>query len=253
MQGIFHAFSTSEIPVCQFIGIPVLPPEAALNYNTSYRTTTRSLDACFLIGLSWYHHKAGAVRRPAFPSWSWAGWVGELCPGLMFPEYSFYRLNSVKVWIEDDDGSLLRFPGGPENLQPFLSSRDYCKNRFVHIEAITFRFSVIYLQRDLILSTVPEGDYKWVASSMGKDGYYAKFPAGKNTFIYAEVYWDQRERDFQQTIGKVFTGILVGQGNDGFILVVQEMEGYAERVGCFQPRRQHRVSYDNDNQISCYS
>jgi hypothetical protein len=44
-------------------------------------------------------------------------------------------------------------------------------------------------------------------------------------------------------------GILVGEGNDGFVLVVQEMGTYAERVGCFQLRRYDVVLYSNDNWI----
>jgi hypothetical protein len=251
MQGIFNSFSNSRRPVYQFVGVPILPPYAALYCHTLYRATARSPEECFLVGLSWYHHQAG-IRRPAFPSWSWAGWVGELDSFLMFPEDSITRLNDAKVWIEDDDGSLLSFPG-PENLQLFLS-RDYCKNRFIHIEAMTIRFSVDYLQRDLILSTIPELYYRWFASRIGNDGYYAKFQVDKDTSIYARVYWDQRGQDFQQTflelIGKVFTGILVGEGNDEFVLAVQEMGTYAERVGCFRLRRHDGVVYSNDKWIA---
>lgn len=114
----------------------------------------------------------------------------------MFPEDSFSRLNDVKVWIEDDDGSLLSF-AAHKKLQPFLS-RNYCKNRSIHIGAITIRFSVIYLQRDFILSAIPKWYRRWFASMMRKDGYYAKFQADKGSYI-VRVSWDQREQDFQQT------------------------------------------------------
>jgi hypothetical protein len=162
----------------------------------------------------------------------------------MFREDSFPRLNDVKVLIEDDDGTLLSFPR-PENFQ-YLLAQDHCKNTFIHIEAITISFSVVYLQRDLILSTVPEKEYTWFASRIPKYGYYAKFPAEKDTFIYVGVNWDQREQD----IGKVFIGILVGEG---FVIVVQEIGRYAERVGCFLFVRQNCFWYNGDNWIACHS
>jgi hypothetical protein len=254
MQGIFHSFSNSRRPVYQFVGVPILPPEVGLDYHTSfkpYTPTDRNPEECFLIGLSWYHKKAG-VRRQDFPSWSWAGWVGKLSSSFMFREDSFSRLNDVKVWIEDDDGTLLSFPR-PEHLQYFLA-RDYCKNRFIHIEAITILFSVVYLQRDSILSSIPKEDPFYLAYKIEKDGYYAKFKTDKDTFVYARVNWDQREQDLQQRcrepFGNVFKGILVGkQSSDGFVLVVQEMGICAERVGCSQFRFDDCIWCINDKWI----
>lgn len=69
MQGIFNSLSNSRRPAYQFVGVPILPPEAALNYHSIYRPTGRTPEECFLIGLSWYHNKA-SVRRQDFPSWS---------------------------------------------------------------------------------------------------------------------------------------------------------------------------------------
>lgn len=236
MQGIFNTFSHSRRPVYQFIGVPILPPEAALNEQTLYRRTDRSPEECFLIGLSWYHIEPGGQRQN-FPSWSWAGWFGELSSHLKFSPESFSRLNNAKVWIEDDDGSQLSFPVY-ESLPPFLS-RDYCKNRFIHIEAITVQSSVVYLERDPIVSATRENYRWWIGGShcMKKDRYYARFQADKDMFVYAKVYLDRREQDFRQTFleGRVLTGILVGeQSSYGFVLVVQEMGKYAERLGCFK-------------------
>jgi Heterokaryon incompatibility protein (HET) len=196
MQGIFNSFSRGRRPLYQLAGVPIPPPEAAINYHTLYKSTNRTPKESFLIGLSWYHIKPGG-RRQSFPTWSWAGWVGELSLYLMFSFRSLERLNNVRVWIEDDDGSLLTFPSS-ERLGSFLK-RDYCKNRFIHIEALTIQFSVVYLRKESILSRLPKRARKSFASWMERDGYYAMFHASDGTIIYARVHLDQREQDFCDT------------------------------------------------------
>jgi hypothetical protein len=86
-----------------------------------------------------------------------------------------------------------------------------------------------------------------------KDGYYAKVQIDKDTLIYAKVHLDRREQGFQQTclepIGRVLTGILVGEqcADGGFVLAVQEMGKYAERVGCFRLQALTTLCYKNNS------
>jgi hypothetical protein len=93
---------------------------------------------------------------------------------------------------------------------------------------------------------------------MEKDGYYAKFQTDKDRFVYARVNWDHREQGLQQRcrepFGNVFTGIVVGKYNsDQFVLVVQETEMCAERVGCSQFRFEDCIWYIGDKWILWYS
>lgn len=75
---------------------------------------------------------------------------------------------------------------------------------------------------------------------MESDGYYTMFEVDENTCIYARLHLDQREQDIfagsRKQIRNDLIGILVGEQNirdGGFVLVIQDMEGYAERVGLF--------------------
>ncbi|KAE9372755.1 hypothetical protein N431DRAFT_536716, partial [Stipitochalara longipes BDJ] len=109
MQGIFNSFSNGKRPLYQFIGVPIPPAEAKFRNYTSYERTNRNPEECFLIGLSWYHVKPSR-RRQNFPSWSWAGWFGEISPTLMSPSNLYTKIEDIKVWVEEDDGRLLEFP-----------------------------------------------------------------------------------------------------------------------------------------------
>ena len=84
------------------------------------------------------------------------------------------RFNNVKVWIEDDNGTLLDFPTSAIS-QPF-SSQAYSQIRFIHIKAFTIPLSVVYLRKDPIFDSVGEDFYRRaLAFRMKRDGYYIKF------------------------------------------------------------------------------
>lgn len=70
--GIIRSFAAPETSLGQICGVPFLIPEDYYPFVS------------FLDGLGW-SHKAPACdahnhpkRRPEFPSWSWAGWAGEI-------------------------------------------------------------------------------------------------------------------------------------------------------------------------------
>lgn len=109
MYGIFNSFNGGLRPVHQFLGVPILPPFASFQNGLSYKLTGRSAEECFVIGLSW-SHLSPSKRRPQFPSWTWAGWHGELLHLFHIFECSLCRLEDVNVWVEEDNESLVRFP-----------------------------------------------------------------------------------------------------------------------------------------------
>jgi len=237
MQGIFHSFSNGRRPLYHFVGVPIPPPESAHNYHTIYKATHRTFEERFLVGLSWYHIKA-IGRREEFPSWSWVGWRGELHVKLMVVPESSSRFNNVRVWIEGDQGTLSDFPTSATS-QP-CSLQAYSQIRFIHIEAFTIPLSIVYLQKNHILASASEHYRGLLKYFVKSEGYYIKFEVDENTRIYARLHLDQREQDIfagssKQTRNDLI-GILVGEQNirsGGFVLVIQDKQGYSERVGLF--------------------
>lgn len=89
MQGIFRHFATSQQPLHQVMGIPILPA------SQSFGTQSWSPEEGFSIGFSWFHKKS-ATRNSSFPSWSWAGWTGEVDGMLLFnKEYSMFTRTKI--------------------------------------------------------------------------------------------------------------------------------------------------------------
>jgi hypothetical protein len=237
MQGIFHSFSNGRRPLYHFVGVPIPPPESAHNYHTIYKATHRTFEERFLVGLSWYHTKA-IGRREEFPSWSWAGWRGELHVNLMVLPGSSSRFKNVRVWIEGDQGTLSDFPTSATS-QP-CSLQAYSQVRFIHIEAFTIPLSIVYLQKNHILASAREHHRGLLESSVQSDGYYIKSEVDKNLYIYARMHLDHRDQDIlsgsSERNRNDLIGILVGEQNirsGGFVLVIQDMKGYSERVGLF--------------------
>ena len=76
MMGIFNAYESLPKPTLNFYGVPI--PQKGYGDVTSE----------FVLSLTWRHTRP-ARRRPFLPSWSWAGWAGEV-------EY-FFRNSSLKV------------------------------------------------------------------------------------------------------------------------------------------------------------
>ena len=262
MEGIFNSFSNGRRPLYHLVGVPIPPPESTYNYHTIYKATHRTLEECFLVGLSWYHTKA-VGRREEFPSWSWAGWLGDLEVEFMVRSDSSSRFNNVKVWIEDDQGTLSDLPTSAPS-QPF-SSHTYSHVRFIHMEAFTIPLSAVHLQKKPIVDSARKNFRGWLNICMKDDGHYAKFEVDENTCIYARLHLDQREQDIfagssKQTRNDLI-GILVGEqnlGSGGFVLVIREMGGYAERVGLFEfsslyTLENDKRAYNNWNNVSGFA
>jgi hypothetical protein len=241
MYGIFNSFNSGPRSVRQFSGVPILPPVVALGNGTIYKPTDRSAEESFVIGLSWLHLSPGE-RRQQFPSWTWAGWLGKLGYRFKIDERSVCRLDDVKVWIEEENGSLVRFPTW-DRVDDFLS-RPRCPPQFLHIEANTLALSIVYLHINTILANCHRRTIFLEEDVMEKDGYYAEFQVEKDSSIYFEIKLDRKLEDVDLTdaelLGKSWAGF-VGISLDGSIknrsldtiLVVQETGLYAERLGIF--------------------
>ena len=80
--GILHSFAESEEGVFNICGQPLVAKKVV---TTAHGTCTTFADTTlmartFFRGLTWRHSlwNGFATRRPTFPSWSWAGWEGEV-------------------------------------------------------------------------------------------------------------------------------------------------------------------------------
>ena len=141
MQGIFQSFSKSKWPLWHVMGVPIWnfrgPKTDPDTWHPPY--TPRH---AFVVGLSWKHIKSGQ-RNAHFPSWTWAGWAGKLDPEPLF-YCPWCRLDatkphsySPKIWIQDSDNSLIRFPDHWRDLDAFLQQRPIKLYRFFYIESQT--------------------------------------------------------------------------------------------------------------------
>jgi hypothetical protein len=226
MQGIFRVFAKGAYPLYQLMGVPILPPFAALHQGQTicYAPVPRSPEECFLIGLCWQQNNPGE-RQPHFPSWSWAGWTGELWSSLMFSCNELIRLNDSRVWIEDDSKRLLSFPDFG-SLPNFLSQIRH-DHRFIWIEARIFHCSIVNCLKETVHYFV-KGNFEVV-----------RIPVGRSTFFYAYLSRD-RKLDLSSATesgdsGKTWIGILFGDPSGhtkkAIALIVEDLEGFAERVG----------------------
>ncbi|OAP57213.1 hypothetical protein AYL99_07951 [Fonsecaea erecta] len=79
MQGLFNAMAYAKV-LYQYMG--------ALLPATIAREDSPADDGALQYGFLWYHVKT-STRRPGFPSWSWAGWAGEV---------AYLELSRVQHW-----------------------------------------------------------------------------------------------------------------------------------------------------------
>jgi len=74
--GILILFGQGRFPIHHIFGIPVL---TALTADQGFHFTSRRTSACHgFANLLLWRHVRPSYRRSSFPSWSWAGWEGEL-------------------------------------------------------------------------------------------------------------------------------------------------------------------------------
>ena len=233
MHGIFNAFNSGPIPVHQFLGIPITPPVPNIAHLRAYRPVGRSAEECFVMGLAWSHTSLGH-RRKQFPSWTWAGWLGEIVSVSNLPRLSGERFEHIKVSVEENSGGLVRFPTW-DNLPEFLSLARGPK-MFIHIEAPTLAFSIVYIHRDIVLAKCV-GHKGLFTYKMSGDGYYAELQVRADLFGYVKLELDRNIVEIDATTAGLtwktwvgYTGIFLDKLRSMF-LVVYETDSYAERVG----------------------
>lgn len=234
MRGIFHVFETRAAPVHQLMGVPILPPSANKAPNArkvskfNKEKFLKTLEYGFLIGLMWSHRKPGK-RITHFPSWSWAGWSGELEEELTKGQAWPTELDDTNVWIEMEVGMLSPFPS-LEILCNVSTEEPLGHLQFIHLDAYALPCSTVQLDE---YGGTRFGD-------PDSEQQYVKATGEDDSSLYLPVYWDMVLEDYELS-EKPFTGILVGERGSGglfgrmrvlniALLIVEEFDGYAERV-----------------------
>lgn len=95
LEGILRRFQASPAFVYNIFGIPVVLKDGLRGDKDAL------LDPrLFVAGLSWRHGGA-AHRRKHFPSWSWAGWEGNVQPQSTFGGAGY--ASNIRLWVRDVD------------------------------------------------------------------------------------------------------------------------------------------------------
>ncbi|OQV05039.1 hypothetical protein CLAIMM_09839 [Cladophialophora immunda] len=101
MQGLFNAMAHAKV-LYQYMGA-LLPAVIA-------QEASPSDDGALQYSFLWYHVKT-STRRPGFPSWSWAGWVGEVAylelRGVQHTYHPAFTAESMDASVEVADGTLV--------------------------------------------------------------------------------------------------------------------------------------------------
>ena len=238
IQGVLNAFASGSRSVHHFIGVPIPPPEAASRNGRSYRHTSRTAEECFVVGLSWFHRFPGE-RRGDFPSWSWAGWYGQLAEGFQVSQSSLDRFENLEIWLESDDNNIVRFPSW-DYLPDFLSGYQ-SDATFLHIVAPVIFCPIVHLNREYVLRSSSGADWFLEHYGIERDGCYVEFQLDKDTILYERLYLDQNIANLglsdKDSIGRyktAYTGIIFEGSRNGFVMVVDKKDAFAERLGLFR-------------------
>lgn len=154
--GIFRLYESAKRSFRQFWGIPILPPICEPSNRTNERAPATD---GFLRGLCWGHddleHFGG--RRPAFPSWSWTGWVvsvSSTSPG--YENKDNYMSNiPVHVRVKTENGAMVDF----ETFWRLSRSGDSLLHSYPPIELTGLTFD---LQMGLVFIEV---SWRWVVGA----------------------------------------------------------------------------------------
>jgi hypothetical protein len=205
----------------------------------------RETGLVFLSSLLWIHSGL-ATRVSIFPSWSWAGWSGQLSPHSgdrrsfwsdpLHEDVLLPANHDVYVWIGNEDSTVTTFPGW-ESLPDFLSGRSQYTNRFIYIEADTIEISPVRFTESFLKNQLEISEEEYNFDNFHKQ-YYAQFQIKEDKLLYfnLNIKVDEERAIGFQSKDRKFTGILLG--NDSYlhapvVLVVEEMQEWAERLTVF--------------------
>jgi hypothetical protein len=235
LEGIFQVFSRAKKPVHTLMGIPISGYRRA--GPKSSKMTKRTSEQSFINGLSWYH-SCIAERLECFPSWTWAGWEGPICSSLLL-EKSGANHEYARIPSFVQDGTEMEMSEVHQTSHN-SSSQAYSNTISLEIDAWTFEIPKTAFEEQGFIKI----QYRVGILTRSNGVIYVRFyPDRDMDFLHKKSrhYFETSTTDFKPTSseGNVTAVILAGwsgkkqEENETFALVVEQRNGYSERVGCF--------------------
>jgi hypothetical protein len=121
MDGIFNSHRTSS-------GTQTCTGVILAGYPEDKLSATMIL----IQGLSWYHDYSLGGRRPAFPSWSWAGWMeAQVSSTFIIGGLPSFESDTT-AWVEKRDGTIIE----PIELWDAQNFQDRASYRYLHLDVL---------------------------------------------------------------------------------------------------------------------
>lgn len=251
IRGIFRMFSAMPSPIRHIWGIPTdhyhsvnspWPPNKTLIRGDEF---PGHFDSKFARALCWYLSKP-ARRREGFPSWSWAGWLGNLAPS--YPWGVGYRIDKparVKIWIQKNDGKYDRLSesvvAGMNNLD------DSCSiyRPILRVQAWIGKVRIRYVAGGF-------SDTKTHFHDENPDPTYFVFCTDSPWIIRRMYYWPvvlsaqaaEGDELHRELLEREFDCILLANSSE-FGLLVRRLGGVTERIGHVKRYWPH-MCYDSE-------
>lgn len=217
LMGIFGDFRNSGHIDGQFFGIPITSP---FNNDEQFETRTAWTNR-LLAGLCW-DLVSPADRRDQFPSWSWAGWKGQLRlatdsdNGVKLDVLGdFTRNDRIHLWLKPKDGAIIR----SEELKRSSVLDTLQTTRILYLEApiLQFRFK----SREDFLYPVLENRDRATPFVKHRDVFWSRLHLTKKVL---EV----------SLCRKVWDGIpFENSDGDVRVLVLERINDHFQRLGHF--------------------
>ncbi|KAJ4017491.1 hypothetical protein NW752_001397 [Fusarium irregulare] len=129
--GVLHAFEAPGQLMRHYLGTPIL------RFESTEMNSMQAFTLGFLKGMLWHE---GSERCHGLPSWSWAGWTGEIFffkkTVDMIPAPMPSSRTAIQIKSELMDGKLLPWDSA-EKIQQIRSTPISAISRFIHLDALT--------------------------------------------------------------------------------------------------------------------
>ena len=245
ISGVLHIYETARYAVQHFLGIPILPAVVACyagapKRERTLKETPRSMTQAFAVALCW--QTGPGQRRDGFPSWSWAGWTGQVKESVSLEvELGKYGYVSnagrdVKVDFELIAGGLrscdeVYSHGNPPD--PTLFSP------FIHIEAWTLPLQCRSLSPFRAYSVRGIGNNSRLEQkpSLSLSGIWVTVPdcQAPRPYFAVKTQLEVKNDEFyiRYMEGQSLIGIVIDTHPSPFVIVVRDAGDTYERVGNF--------------------
>ncbi|CAG9983170.1 unnamed protein product [Clonostachys byssicola] len=236
-QGILSAFKRAQAPIYHFWGIPLFTSDESLMGTIHQEISMKSISARFVLALFWRDYRLpfseectpnlswGRVESP--PSWSWAGWNGEISQ--YFASTGKPCFSDAKVWLKARDGRLVNLDDIDFRKMNAMEG-DY--HSIFQLEAWTMPVEVKHLE------VLQPKRSRRVVGHETKYAYFVTFDTGSQVTVCSELIGNSwhgtaSPATFMALLPRSYTDDQI-KTSDETAMVLQKVDGHYERVGLFR-------------------